>query len=84
VILGCAFGILKGAIWILWWLIAPKPVRKERRKVSKSVHRARAKAPKQVKKIRRAARRGKLRRRSFASGGRRPSRGLPLTGRFRP
>jgi hypothetical protein len=61
VILGCAFGILKGAIGILWWLIAPKPVRKERRKVSKSAHRARAKAPKQVKKMRRAARRGKLR-----------------------
>jgi hypothetical protein len=61
VILGCAFGILKGAIWILWWLIAPKPVRKERRKISKSAHRARVKAPKQVKKMRRAVRRGKLR-----------------------
>ena len=60
-ILGCAFGILKGAIGILWWLIAPKPVRKERRKLSKSAHRARAKAPKQVKKLRRAARGGKLR-----------------------
>jgi hypothetical protein len=60
VILGCAFGILKGAIRILWWLIAPKPVRKERRKVSKSARRVRAKAPKQVKKMRRAARRGKL------------------------
>ena len=74
-ILGCAFGILKGAIRILWWLIAPKPVRKERRQVSKSVRRARAeapkkisrsvrraraKAPKKVKKMRRAARRGKL------------------------
>ena len=60
-ILGCAFGILKGAIGILWWLIAPKPVRKERRKLSKSAHRARAKAPKQGRKTRRAARRGKLR-----------------------
>jgi predicted transcriptional regulator len=61
VILGCALGILKGAIGILWWLLAPKPVRKERRKISKSAHRARAKVPKQVKKLRRAARRGKLR-----------------------
>ena len=60
-ILGCAFGILKGAIGILWWLIAPKPVRKERRKLSKSAHRARTKAPKQVKKLRRAARHSKLR-----------------------
>ena len=60
-ILGCAFGILKGVIGILWWLIAPKPVRKERRKLSKSAHRAWAKAPKRVKKMRRAARRGKLR-----------------------
>ena len=60
-ILGCAFGILKGVIRILWWLIAPKPARKERRKISKSMHRAQAKVPKKVKKMRRAARHGKLR-----------------------
>jgi hypothetical protein len=60
-ILGCAFAILKGAIRILWLLLAPKPVRKERRKAEKAVRRARTRAPKQVKKIRRAARRGRRR-----------------------
>jgi hypothetical protein len=74
---GCEFAILKGAIWILWWLIAPKPVRKERRKVSKSVHRARAKAPKQVKKMRRTARRRQRRWRKSASSRRRSSSWLP-------
>jgi hypothetical protein len=61
VILGCAFGILKGANWFLWRLLAPKPVRKARRTAMKDAHRARGKAAKRVKKMRRAARRGKRR-----------------------
>jgi hypothetical protein len=64
VILGCLIGILKGVIRTIWFLLAPKPVRKERRKAEKAVRRARAKAPKRVKKARRAARR--TRRRWFA------------------
>jgi hypothetical protein len=57
VILGCAMAILKGALGILWWLLAPKGVRKARRRAGKTAHRARAKAPKQAKKMQRAARR---------------------------
>ena len=59
-ILGCALVLLRGALGILWWLLAPKGVRKARRKAGKTAHRARAKAPKQAKKMQRAARRSVL------------------------
>jgi hypothetical protein len=66
VILGCAIGILKGAIQILWWLLAPKPVRKERRKAEKAMRRARANAPKKVRKQRRRAEKAMRRTRAKA------------------
>lgn len=49
--------ILKWALWVFFWLLAPKLLRKARRKGKKAAHQARVKAPKQVKKMRRAARR---------------------------
>jgi hypothetical protein len=52
--------ILKWALWILFLLLAPKLLRKARRKGKKAAHRTRVKAPKQVKNIRRAARRSIL------------------------
>ncbi|MBV9208838.1 MAG: hypothetical protein JO037_26295 [Actinobacteria bacterium] len=57
VILGCAMGILRGALAVLWWLLAPKLLKKTRRRTRKAAHRAQAKTSKQVSKTRRAARR---------------------------
>lgn len=59
-LVGCAMRILKWALWILFLLLAPKLLRKARRKGKKAAHRTRVKAPKQAKKIRRAARRSIL------------------------
>jgi hypothetical protein len=52
--------ILKWALWILFLLLAPKLLRKTRRRGKKAAHQVRVKAPKQVKKMRRAARRSIL------------------------
>jgi hypothetical protein len=60
VIVGCAMRILKWASWILFWLLAPKLLRKARRRGKKAAHQTRVEAPKQVKKMRRAARRSVL------------------------
>ena len=49
--------MLRWTLWILFLLLAPKLLRKARRRGKKAAHRTRVEAPKQVKKIRRAARR---------------------------
>lgn len=60
VTVGCAMRILKWALWILFLLLAPKLLRRARRRGKKAAHRTRVTAPKQVRKMRRAARRSIL------------------------
>lgn len=57
VITGCAIRILKWTLGILFLMLAPKLLRKARRRGKKAADRTRVTVPKRVKKMRRAARR---------------------------